>query len=249
MKKNYFFTLLILGLTLLSNPLFSQIKMVWIDPVDETVIIKNFGSSTVDVSSYWMCSLLAYQSLSTVSIVNGTDFLLEPNEEVKILVTTISFNDSAADIGLYSSSAFGSSVAIVDFFQYGNSGLGREDVAANAGLWSAGDFFSGAGPYVFTGSASDTGLSAWQSTLSTSSERLLAFEMFPNPSSDMINIQLPAGTDNAKATLFDYTGRLVVAKELNIQDTGININNLANGIYVVRVESQEKVGTQKFIKN
>ena len=47
------------------------------------------------------------------------------------------------------------------------------------------------------------------STAGISENNLLSFEMYPNPVSDLLNIQLPTGTEKAEVSVFDYTGRLV----------------------------------------
>tara|TARA_B100001059_G_C17604090_1_gene461082 strand:+ start:367 stop:684 length:318 start_codon:yes stop_codon:yes gene_type:complete len=95
----------------------AQIRMVKIDTDNESVTIKNLGTSTVDISGYWMCSLFNYQSLGSITPIHG-NYNFGQNEEVEISATSINLNDTSADVGLYSSSSFSSSAAIVDFFQY-----------------------------------------------------------------------------------------------------------------------------------
>ena len=86
-------------------------------------------------------------------------------------------------------------------------------------------------------------------TLGISEAKRLDFTMFPNPSEDEVNIQLPSGTDNAKVSLFDYTGRLILSKEVTAFDQKMNVANLSTGIYMIRVEADNKVGAQRLIKN
>ena len=43
--------------------------------------------------------------------------------------------------------------------------------------------------------------------------------MYPNPVSDVLNIQLPTGTEKAEVGVFDYTGRLVSSKTISSNDT------------------------------
>ena len=73
--------------------------------------------------------------------------------------------------------------------------------------------------------------------------------MFPNPASDLVNIQLPSGSDKAEVSIFDYTGRLMKSKTITSNDSKLDVNNLSNGMYLIRVTSNNKIGAQRFIKN
>ena len=86
-------------------------------------------------------------------------------------------------------------------------------------------------------------------TAGISENKLLSFEMYPNPVSDVLNIQLPTGTEKAEVGVFDYTGRLVTSKIISSNDTSIDVQKLSNGIYLIRVSSDAKIGAQRFIKN
>ena len=87
------------------------------------------------------------------------------------------------------------------------------------------------------------------STASISKNNLLSFGMYPNPVSDLLNIQLPAGTEKAEVSVFDYTGRLVKSKTITSNDTSLDVQKLSNGIYLIRVTSDAKIGAQRFVKN
>ena len=93
-----------------------------------------------------------------------------------------------------------------------------------------------------------TAVSEPQNALSISEARLLAFEMYPNPAADIVNIQLPSGTSEAQVGIFDYTGRLVSSQKVTASDQKVNVNDLATGMYMIRVTSQDKIGAQRFIK-
>jgi hypothetical protein len=93
-----------------------------------------------------------------------------------------------------------------------------------------------------------TTVSEPQNALGISEAKRLDFKMFPNPSTDVVNIQLPSGTDQAQVGIFDYTGRLVSSKTVAASDRQVNVNNLATGMYIIRVTSEDKIGAQRFIK-
>lgn len=63
----------------------------------------------------------------------------------------------------------------------------------------------------------------------------------PNPSSGLINIDLPsASTNQSYVTIFDYTGRQIIKQSIPIKKAGeeisINISDKAQGIYYVEIE-------------
>ena len=85
-------------------------------------------------------------------------------------------------------------------------------------------------------------------SLGISENNLLNFEMYPNPVSDALNIQLPTGTEKAEVSVFDYTGRLVSSKIISSNDTAIDVQKISKGIYMIRVAANNKIGVQRFIK-
>ncbi len=92
------------------------------------------------------------------------------------------------------------------------------------------------------------GASALSVTLGVSENNLLNFEMYPNPVSDLLNIQLPTGTEKAEVGVFDYTGRLVSSKTISSNDTAIDVQQISKGIYMIRIATNTKIGVQRFIK-
>ena len=86
------------------------------------------------------------------------------------------------------------------------------------------------------------------STAGISENNLLSFEMYPNPVSDLLSIQLPTGTEKAEVSVFDYTGRLVSSKIISSNDTAIDVQKISRGIYMIRVATNTKIGVQRFIK-
>lgn len=85
--------------------------------------------------------------------------------------------------------------------------------------------------------------------LGISESRKLNFEMYPNPASDNITIQLPSGSEKATVQFYDYIGRLALTKTISTSNDKINVNGLNSGVYILKVLSNDKIGSQKFIKN
>ena len=92
------------------------------------------------------------------------------------------------------------------------------------------------------------GVTALSVSLGVYENNLLSFEMYPNPVSDVLNIQLPTGTEKAEVGVFDYTGRLVSSKTISSNDTAIDVQQISKGIYMIRIATNTKIGVQRFIK-
>jgi hypothetical protein len=86
-------------------------------------------------------------------------------------------------------------------------------------------------------------------TLGTSEDRLLSFDMFPNPAIDEVNIQLPTGTEKANVSVYDRVGRLVSTQTITPSNSKVNIANLSSGMYLLRVNTDGKIGTKRLIKS
>lgn len=71
----------------------------------------------------------------------------------------------------------------------------------------------------------------------------LAFNVYPNPASDNINIE-HTGINDGWLTLRDVQGRLVAEVSLRNNITQMDCSNIAAGIYTVTITSGNSIGTQ-----
>jgi hypothetical protein len=71
-----------------------------------------------------------------------------------------------------------------------------------------------------------------------------SLEVFPNPSSGNINIQI-SYPYNATLKLYNELGILVYSQKLS--SSNIDINNLSKGLYIVTLESEKGLSTQKLV--
>jgi len=79
----------------------------------------------------------------------------------------------------------------------------------------------------------------------------LAAKLYPNPVQYQLNIQLLGNlTGQLEFQLFDTTGKLVreVTYPLN-REISVDLSDLASGVYLVRLQHQEKLFTSRIIKN
>jgi plastocyanin len=126
-------------------------------------------------------------------------------------------------------------------------------VTENAGATFSHTFISlGTSDYVCTphsGNMYGTITVVAEGVLSISKAQRLKFETFPNPASNNVSIQLPSGTEKATVHFYDSLGRLALSKKVtNIKNT-IDVNSISSGVYILKVVTEDKIGSQKFIKN
>jgi hypothetical protein len=72
--------------------------------------------------------------------------------------------------------------------------------------------------------------------------------LYPNPVHDELFVQLNT-TDKTTIQLFDATGKVLIQKTVNAAENSIDTSNLVNGLYFVKVNSNEGTITKKVIKN
>ena len=133
-----------------------------VDPGNDSYTFKNFGSSNIDISGYRLCTLKTYGG-GTLSTINDGAQSLDLAPGASVTLSGWPINDTAADLALYKASgSFGDFNNMLDFVQWGSAGNGRETEAENAGLWTKGDFLSGAGPFEFTGDETTYGKENWK---------------------------------------------------------------------------------------
>lgn len=122
------------------------------------------------------------------------------------------------------------------------------DYVFNASAGSLTVIWAIGGSSQYSSGHSNRGWTSLGVSLGISENNLLNFEMYPNPVSDALNIQLPTSTEKAEVSVFDYTGRLVSSKIISSNDTAIDVQKISKGIYMIRVAANNKIGVQRFIK-
>ncbi|MBB3185885.1 thiol protease/hemagglutinin PrtT [Microbacter margulisiae] len=72
-----------------------------------------------------------------------------------------------------------------------------------------------------------------------------SFSIYPNPASNMLYIN-GLEDDNVFVTICDVSGKIVLSK--NISGNSLDISALANGLYIMKISTTNRVETTKFIK-
>ncbi len=83
-------------------------------------------------------------------------------------------------------------------------------------------------------------------SLSTPDFNLTAFQFYPNPVQDILTIKNNSAIDNVE--IIDASGKSVVFKKINDLYSEIDLSGLSSGIYLMKVKSEGREKTIKFIK-
>ncbi len=70
--------------------------------------------------------------------------------------------------------------------------------------------------------------------------------IYPNPTSDLINI---SGIYNAHIMLYDIDGKMIYSEKIEKNKTSINLSNINNGIYILRIIENNKIINKQIIIN
>jgi hypothetical protein len=73
------------------------------------------------------------------------------------------------------------------------------------------------------------------------------FSMFPNPTSDFLNIKIQEG-EIEQILLYNLNGKKVLSKEINKQQSVIDTQNLIRGIYFIKIIFNDSILTKKLLK-
>ena len=171
------------------------VRITYVDPINEWVTIKNFGTEAVDISNYWLCQRPQYDQLSesgSISIVAG-DFQLEPGEEVVIDIspsgasggfTPITDLPDNGELGLFADATFGSTdpATLLDFVSWGGvTEPTRAGQAVEAGRWDTVEsFVVGNAPFSYFGGANDVGAVFWEGEEGAAIVRITAIDLSSN---------------------------------------------------------------------
>lgn len=78
-------------------------------------------------------------------------------------------------------------------------------------------------------------------------ENDISAKIYPNPANGVLNIELPTGR-SATLTITEITGRVLLRTDMTAIYNCINIESLMPGVYLLKMESEERQQTFKFIK-
>ena len=222
---------------------FRSVRISKLDPSTNSVALKNFGSSTVDISGYWFCNFPAYGQVSSMT----STVMLNPGEEINI-ASSVNFAVADGEFGLYNTNSFGSDTAMEDYIQWGNAGHQRESVAVAKGIWDAGTFINVAPPFEYTGNGSQDGVAYWSTLGIEDFEQVGNITLYPNPSNSILNIHVQTTGANGTIEVYNILGKKVISQELVSEATKIDVSGWNSGVYLVKISSENGEETKRFVK-
>lgn len=75
-------------------------------------------------------------------------------------------------------------------------------------------------------------------------------EIFPNPTKSLLNINNVKNINDTKVEIIDLNGKILIKENITNENTTLNIENLADGFYLVKIiNNLEEVFSQKIVKN
>ena len=83
-------------------------------------------------------------------------------------------------------------------------------------------------------------------TASIDKNNLLEISLYPNPASNRLNISAANTIQNAE--IYNVLGKKVMNVTINKTSESIDISNLASGVYMIKYNIENSIGTAKFIK-
>ena len=89
-------------------------------------------------------------------------------------------------------------------------------------------------------------ISAYDSTLATSTFENANFRYYPNPVKDILNLSYSKNITSV--TAFNLLGQEVITKPINSNLSQIDMSHLSNGTYIVKVTADNQVKTIKVVK-
>lgn len=66
------------------------------------------------------------------------------------------------------------------------------------------------------------------------------FNIYPNPASKTLTVQVSAEAINKTLSIYDVTGRLVFQKQVESLQEELNISNLVTGVYEIQINTDPK---------
>jgi hypothetical protein len=106
------------------------------------------------------------------------------------------------------------------------------------------EHYTGVGIQPIVKAAKETKLSVNEKPLKSD----LVFSVYPNPTQDEITIQSEDFAPNSVVTILDLQGRQVQSTTLNTSRSIINVSNLPQGVYFIRIEDSNRIGVQEMVK-
>ena len=142
--KKFTLTLSILFIAVIT--ITAQVRIIEVNPMNNTVKVKNFGMMAVNVGNYVLCDNMGnYPGITGVGA--PTMIMASQEVELSLMGSSITLGTMNGNVALYrNSNNFNMTANMNDFFQWGAASGGRENIAVMKGTWMMGGFVMNPGP-------------------------------------------------------------------------------------------------------
>ncbi|HOY38826.1 MAG: T9SS type A sorting domain-containing protein [Bacteroidales bacterium] len=76
-----------------------------------------------------------------------------------------------------------------------------------------------------------------------------SLRVYPNPFTDLINVDLPAIEGNYDISVYNLMGQLLYSDKTRSNNTPLHLSRLVNGTYLLQIRTNDNVFNQRIIKN
>ncbi len=242
--------MLFLGSTFYST---AQIRFLGTDPSQGLLMVKNFGTTTVDITGHIVCSQLNYVAISTLNIVGGSPAALMPGQTVWL--NGFPMNLAGGDLALYipgtTGGGFSNAANMLDYVQWKTGGNARESVAVSKGIWSTGAFVTGNPSYSYFGDGTQNGVAFWQGVPVSIDELSLEnkISLFPNPAIHILNIDVASSIAVHSYRLVNLLGQTIIESNENAISgkIAVDVSTISKGNYTMVITTSEGVVNKKVV--
>jgi hypothetical protein len=85
------------------------------------------------------------------------------------------------------------------------------------------------------------------SILEITENPLVNTKIYPNPTSGMVNIEIPSLTEKTTLSVYDLQGRIVYTQETNQVENVIGLEGIQDGVYLIQIDNTSGSITKKIV--
>ena len=212
------------------------------------------GLTAIGTGLNWYATSTSVTALtSTTALISGTYYVSQtinscqgPRASVAVTLNTIAAPTGAATQSLSSLLTVGSIVVagtnVVWYSNSANATAGTNPLP-NTTLLSNTTYYA---TQTIGGCTSVASLAVTITTLGNQDFDMTAFSYYPNPVNSILNIFYSQELTNVK--VFSMLGQQLLAKEVNANNTQIDLSSYANGVYFIQVATESATKTIRVIK-
>jgi len=231
----------------------AQIRLLGTDPSQGLLMIKNFGTTTVDITGHIVCTQANCVTISTLTIVGGSPAALMSGQTVWL--NGFPMNLAGGDLALYipgtTGTGFSNTANMLDYVQWKTAGNAKESVAVSKGIWSTGAFVTGNPSYSYFGNGTQNGVAFWQGVPVSIDELTLEnkISLFPNPTINILNIDIASSVTVLSYRLVNLLGQTIIESNENAISgkISVDVSTISKGNYAMVIITSEGVVNKKVV--